>query len=311
SWLELERLQQLGKDRSKQINVLLRLSPGIEAHTHEYILTGNEDSKFGFDLGNGDAKKAVAATMLMQNLNVLGVHVHIGSQIFETTGFQVAIQKVVQQLAKWRDELGFVATVFNVGGGFGIRYIETDNPLPLGEYVKTIVTTMKNSCEENDYPLPAIWTEPGRSIVGEAGTTLYTVGARKEIPGIRTYVSVDGGMTDNIRPALYEAEYMCALANRMNEEATETVSIAGKCCESGDMLIWDTTLPKSKPNDTLAVFSTGAYNYSMSSNYNRIARPAVVFVEEGESYIVVKRETLDQLILNDCPLPKQSLQTIK
>ncbi|MGL4819621.1 MAG: diaminopimelate decarboxylase, partial [Bacilli bacterium] len=232
SWLELERLETLGKERGKKIAVLLRLSPGIEAHTHEYILTGNEDSKFGFDLGNGDAKRAIVSSLACKHLDVLGVHVHIGSQIFETTGFEMAIEKIMNTLVLWREAFGFVARVFNVGGGFGIRYVKTDQPLALGEYVKTIVDKMRTIAENENYPLPCIWTEPGRSIVGEAGTTLYQIGARKEIPGVRTYVSVDGGMTDNIRPALYEAEYECALANRMHDPVEETVSIAGKCCES-------------------------------------------------------------------------------
>ncbi|MCK9905641.1 diaminopimelate decarboxylase, partial [Frankia sp. Cpl3] len=204
------------------------------------------------------------------------------------------------------DKLGYVSPVLNVGGGFGIRYVEGDTPLAPAEYVKAITTTVRNEFDTHNLPLPELWIEPGRSIVGEAGTTLYQIGSSKEIPQVRKYVSVNGGMTDNLRPALYQAEYEAGLANRMNEAATEVVSIAGKCCESGDMLIWDAKLPAVTPGDILAVPSTGAYGYAMSNNYNRIARPAVVFVKEGTAELVVKRETLDDIIKNDL-LPKRAL----
>ncbi|MGL4818971.1 MAG: diaminopimelate decarboxylase [Bacilli bacterium] len=302
SWYELERLHAIGSQRAKAIAVLLRISPGVEAHTHDYILTGNEDSKFGFDLKSGDAKRAVLFAHQSASLNLLGIHVHIGSQIFETTGFELAIEKMMDALEEWRTDFGFVADVFNVGGGFGIRYISEDDPLHPSEYVRAIVAKLKGQCAQFNYPIPALWIEPGRSIVGDAGTTLYTIGAKKVIPGVRTYVSVDGGMSDNIRPALYEAKYDCDVANRLNDEPNERVSIAGKCCESGDMLIWDADLPTPVQGDILAVYCTGAYNYSMASNYNRLTRPAVVFVEDGEAYEVVRRESVEQIIANDLPL---------
>jgi diaminopimelate decarboxylase len=233
------------------------------------------------------------------NYNVLGIHSHIGSQIFETAGFIRAIEVLHKFLELVRKEMDYVAPVLNVGGGFGIRYTEGDTPLALGEYVQAVTNAVREQFTACEYPLPEIWMEPGRSIVGDAGTTLYTVGAIKDIPGIRKYVSVDGGMTDNLRPALYGARYEALLANRANESAEEVVSIAGKCCESGDMLIWDIALPKVVSCDLLAISCTGAYGYSMANNYNRIRRPAVVFVKNGKSHVVVERESYENIIGND------------
>jgi diaminopimelate decarboxylase len=233
------------------------------------------------------------------NLHFLGFHCHIGSQIFETNGFVMAVERIYEFLETVRTQLQVEIKVLNLGGGYGIRYKEGDTPLPGQDYIKVITDAVRSECEKRHFALPEIWIEPGRSIVGDAGTTLYRVGASKSIPGIRKYLAVDGGMTDNPRPALYQAVYEAALANRMNEANEETVSIAGKCCESGDMLIWDLQLPRAQAGDLLAVTCTGAYNYAMASNYNRFQRPAIVFVKDGQAALVVKRESLDDLIQND------------
>ncbi|UPK42010.1 diaminopimelate decarboxylase [Paenibacillus pabuli] len=296
---ELHLLQAVAADKNRKVNILLRVTPGVEAHTHEYISTGQTDSKFGFDIGNGTAFEAIELASKQSNLVLLGVHSHIGSQIFEVEGFQMAVQRVAEFAANVYERLNVAFKVVNLGGGFGIRYIDGDTPLEVSQYVKAITDAVKNHFAQIGYAVPEIWVEPGRSIVGEAGTTLYTVGTSKDIPGVRKYVAVDGGMTDNPRPALYESKYEAVLANRANEAAQETVSVAGKCCESGDMLIWDLDLPKVQSGDLLAVACTGAYNYSMASNYNRIRRPAVVFVKDGQGDVVVRRETYQDIIQND------------
>lgn len=296
---ELYLLAQLCEHRQQQVKILLRVTPGIEAHTHDYILTGQEDSKFGFDLQNGQAEEALTYAIENHYLDVLGLHCHIGSQIFETTGFKLAARKILEKLAEWNTSFRFKATVLNLGGGFGIRYTEEDGPLAPESYVTEMIDEVKAETDKLGLDLPEIWIEPGRSMVGDAGTTLYSVGSQKDVPNIRKYLAVDGGMTDNLRPALYDAKYEAILANRANEESKEKVSIAGKCCESGDMLIWDLPLPEASPNDILAVFCTGAYGYSMANNYNRIPRPPVVFVENGSSQLVVKRESYEDLLRLD------------
>ncbi|MFB6650202.1 diaminopimelate decarboxylase, partial [Bacillus toyonensis] len=299
NFLELEILHDLAMQHGKFVNILIRVTPGVEAHTHEYITTGQEDSKFGFGVSNGQAMQAIELALQKSNYNVLGIHSHIGSQIFETAGFVRAIEVLRQFLEEVREQMNYVVKVLNVGGGFGIRYTESDTPLTLETYVRAVTNAVREQFTVCEYPLPEIWVEPGRSIVGDTGTTIYTVGSVKDIPGIRKYVSVDGGMTDNLRPALYSARYEAMLANRGNDANEELVSIAGKCCESGDMLIWDINLPKVASADLLAVSCTGAYGYSMANNYNRIRRPAVVFVKGGTSQIVVERETYENIIGND------------
>ncbi|MED2972693.1 diaminopimelate decarboxylase [Fictibacillus sp. B-59209] len=299
---ELRMLESLCNQLNKKTSILLRITPGIEAHTHEYILTGQEDSKFGFDLQNGQAEQAVLESLESHRLNLLGVHFHIGSQIFETTGFVLAIQKLYEYLGKWDKEFSFFPEVLNLGGGFGIRYTEEDEPLEPKEYIDAMIQEITRLSTSASVAVPEIWIEPGRSLVGDAGTTIYSIGSQKDIPSVRHYVAVDGGMSDNIRPALYQAQYEAALANRAGEKGTKKVSIAGKCCESGDMLIWDIMLPETKSGDLLAVFCTGAYGYSMSNNYNRIPRPAVVFAEKGEARLVVKRESYEDLLRLDLPL---------
>ncbi|MCM3065961.1 diaminopimelate decarboxylase [Priestia flexa] len=299
NFYEIALLQELTEKYRKTMPVLLRLTPGIEAHTHDYILTGQEDSKFGFDLQNGQADEAIKAVMETSGINLLGIHCHIGSQIFETTGFVMATQKLFSKMKEWKETIGYVPEVLNLGGGFGIRYTEEDQPIPVSEYVEVIIEEVKKQSAQLDVPIPEIWIEPGRSLVGDAGTTLYSVGSRKHVPNIREYVAIDGGMNDNIRPALYQAKYEAALANRMNDVKDELVSIAGKCCESGDMLMWDLSLPTARPGDILAMFCTGAYGYSMASQYNRLPKPAVVFVEDGDAQLVVQRETYEDIIKND------------
>ncbi|MEV3433599.1 diaminopimelate decarboxylase [Paenibacillus larvae] len=304
NFVEMQLLHSMAAEQGLRVNVLLRITPGVEAHTHEYISTGQTDSKFGFDLENGSAFQAVQEASRLESFHLLGIHSHIGSQIFEVEGFQIAVEKVAAFAVQVRDEMGISFQVINLGGGFGIRYTAEDTPLPVSQYVQAITNSIKTCFASYKYPIPEIWVEPGRSIVGDAGTTLYTVGTIKDIPGVRKYVSVDGGMTDNPRPALYQSVYEAILANRAKEEAAEVISVAGKCCESGDMLIWDVKLPKVQTGDILAVFCTGAYNYSMASNYNRIRRPAVVFVQNGQADIVVKRESFEYLLGNDV-IPKR------
>ncbi|WP_421379355.1 diaminopimelate decarboxylase [Bacillus salacetis] len=302
NFYELQLLENVCKDMGQSMDILLRVTPGIEAHTHDYILTGQEDSKFGFGLENGQTEEALMRSVKSDYLNVLGLHCHIGSQIFETTGFVLAASKIIGKLADWKDKYGYSAEVLNLGGGFGIRYTAEDDPIPASQYVEEIISEVRKKAEDFNLDMPEIWIEPGRSLVGDAGTTLYSVGSSKEVPNIRKYLAVDGGMSDNIRPALYEAKYEAILANKAGQPVQETVSIAGKCCESGDMLIWDLPLPESTQGDILAVFCTGAYGYSMANNYNRIPRPPVVFVENGEARLVVRRESFEDLVKLDLSL---------
>lgn len=296
---ELDLLNQLAKEHKVKQKVLLRVSPGIDAHTHHYIKTGMIDSKFGMAISNGQALLGIEKALSMKALEVMGIHCHIGSQIFDLGSYKEAASTMMSFVDKIREKTGFVCEELNLGGGLGIYYAEDDTPQPVEELVKVISVNIKELAQQYELPLPKIIVEPGRSIVGEAGTTLYTIGSIKEIPGVRKYVAVDGGMTDNPRPALYQAQYEAALANKMDAIPQEVVSIAGKCCESGDMLIWDIKLPTIEPGDILAVSSTGAYNYSMASNYNRNTRPAVVLVCDGDADLIVKRETYADLIKND------------
>ncbi|MBS4209703.1 diaminopimelate decarboxylase [Bacillus sp. FJAT-50079] len=302
NFFELSMLQRLCETRKQKVNILIRVTPGIEAHTHDYILTGQEDSKFGFDLQNGQAETAIVTAMKSEYIHVLGLHCHIGSQIFETTGFILAARKILEKMSEWHKAHHFVPEVLNLGGGFGIRYTAEDEPLNPDRYVQEMIHEVRQETERLGMSMPEIWIEPGRSLVGDAGTTLYSLGSSKDVPNVRKYLAVDGGMTDNLRPALYDAKYEAVLANRADEQPDETVSIAGKCCESGDMLIWDLPLPQANENDLLAVFCTGAYGYSMANNYNRIPRPPVIFVEDGHDQLVVKRESYEDLVRLDVPL---------
>ena len=293
---EIQLLAQVLKKYDATISVMLRIAPGISAHTHEYDQTGQIDSKFGFDLESGQAEKALKQVLANPRMKMLGIHAHIGSQIFALNGFEMAAQKLMVVAQDWREKYGYLAQVINVGGGFGIKYTQEDHPLRPEEFVKTIVKVIKTEAEKMNYPLPEIDIEPGRSIVGPAGYNLYTVGSRKDIPGYRSYITVDGGMGDNIRPALYQAKYETVLATDPQAPLTEHVRIAGKYCESGDILAEDQALPQVKAGDLLAMLDTGAYGYSMASNYNRNSRPAVVFAENGKAKLVIKRESLEDLV---------------
>jgi diaminopimelate decarboxylase len=302
NFYEIEQLKALTEEKRQKVNILLRVTPGIEAHTHDYITTGQADSKFGFDLNNGQADKAFQAVKDDQYISLLGMHCHIGSQIFDTVAFSLAAKKLIGKMLEWQKQFEFICPVLNLGGGFGIRYTEEDKPLQPAIYVEDMIKSIQTDISKENYPMPEIWIEPGRSLVGDAGTTLYTIGSQKEIPGIRNYLAVDGGMSDNIRPALYQAKYDAAVANKMNADSSNVYTVAGKCCESGDKLIEEIALPKVEAGDTLAVFCTGAYGYSMASNYNRLPRPAVVFVEQGAHRLVIKRETYEDLVQLDCSL---------
>jgi diaminopimelate decarboxylase len=298
---EITLLENLLRKQNKQMDVLIRITPGIESETHAYIMTGNEDSKFGFNLENGQAEAAYKRLYRHPSIRLKGIHSHIGSQIFNTTSFVLAIGLVCKQVKIWHERDHFTPEVLNFGGGFGIRYTKEDLPIQAGEYVAAIVDAVKEEIDPIQMPMPEIWIEPGRSIVGDAGVTLYTIGSMKDIPGVRDYIAVDGGMSDNIRPALYQAKYDAVVANKVNAPINGKVSVAGKCCESGDMLVWDVPVPKLDHGDLLAMFSTGAYGYAMASNYNRLPRPAVVFVENNKATLVVKRESLADIVKNDLP----------
>ncbi len=296
---ELELLEQLAAEQDRTASIMLRIKPGIDAHTHSFIKTGQIDSKFGFALETGEAMAAVKEAQKLEHVELKGLHCHIGSQIFDITPFEAAAEVMLQFMADIRRETGLLVRELNLGGGFGIKYVSEDRPAPYESYMEQVAEAVKKAAARQELPVPFIYIEPGRSIVGAAGLTLYTVGGVKQIPKIRTYVSVDGGMTDNPRYALYEARYEMLLANRAAEAKTETVTVAGKCCESGDLLGKDVPLQPARPGDILAVLSTGAYNYSMSSNYNRLPKPAVVLLRDGKARIAVKRETLEDLLRND------------
>ena len=296
---ELERLNNIAEASGKTVNIMLRIKPGIDAHTHDFVKTGQIDSKFGFALETGEALAAVKAASLYPNLNLVGLHCHIGSQILDTAPFAEAGRVMLGLMNTVRSELGITLAELNLGGGPGIRYTEEDDPKPFSEIVRAILTAVKETCAEIDFPQPFVLFEPGRSIVGGAGLTLYTVMANKVIPNIRTYVLVDGGMCDNPRYALYHSRYEALIANKADQPRSETVTIGGKCCESGDLVGEGMPLQHAEEGDILAVLATGAYNYSMASNYNRNPRAEIVMVKDGAARTVVRRETYADIIRND------------
>ncbi|WOC31014.1 MULTISPECIES: diaminopimelate decarboxylase [Caproicibacterium] len=296
---ELRLLNQTAGKMQRKANILLRIKPGIDAHTHQFIRTGQIDSKFGFALETGEAMEAVKAAVQAENLLLTGVHCHIGSQIFEVQPFVLAAKVMLGFMRDVKAETGLELQELNLGGGFGIKYVETDQPVPYDQYMEQVSEAVHTCCREYELTPPKIYMEPGRSIVGEAGLTLYKVGAVKTIPDIRTYVSVDGGMTDNPRYILYQSAYEAVVANKVDQPADFEVTIAGRCCESGDLIQEDARIQQCTPGDILAVLSTGAYNYSMASNYNRVPRPAVVFVRDGKARLAVRRETYADLVHND------------
>ncbi|CAK1233323.1 Diaminopimelate decarboxylase (LysA) [Fructobacillus tropaeoli] len=295
NFLELDLLHRVMDGREGQQNVILRVVPGVSAHTHDYIQTGQVDSKFGFDLESGQAKRAYEIAEGDERLHLLGLSAHIGSQIFEEDGFELAGQKLVDLCASW----DYQPEVLDLGGGFGIAYTDADQPRLPEDLVLALLKSVQEQTAKKGMTQPDIWIEPGRSIAGPAGYSLYTVGSRKDIPGVRTYLAVDGGMGDNIRPALYQADYQAVLANNVHGAPAEHVRLVGKYCESGDVLIQDQELPATEPGDLVAVLNTGAYGYSMASRYNRNPVPAVVFVENGLSQLVVEGESLADLISHD------------
>ncbi len=296
---ELERLNGLACKSGTKANIMFRIKPGIDAHTHDFIRTGQIDSKFGFALETGEAFEAVKKAIALDHIDLVGLHCHIGSQIFDIDPFVLAAEVMMNLIAQIRDELGYEVKELNLGGGFGIKYTDADSPVPYDNYMEKVSEKVKNVCAEKNLKLPFILIEPGRSIAGPAGITLYAVGGIKHIPNIRTYISVDGGMGDNPRYALYKSKYDFVNAGKASEPKSETVTVAGKCCESGDLLGEGVPIQHTEEGDIIAVLATGAYNYSMSSNYNRIPKPPVVMVKNGTSRVIVKRETLDDIVRND------------
>lgn len=296
---ELEKIEKAAKKRNITAKIMFRIKPGIDAHTHSFIRTGQIDSKFGLALENGEAMVGVKRALALKNVELCGLHCHIGSQIFDISPFELAAEVMMDFIAKIKEETGAEIKELNLGGGFGIKYTGEDKPAPYSDYMNRVAAVIKKKAEEHSMELPFIIIEPGRSIAGAAGITLYTVGAVKEIENVRTYVSIDGGMTDNPRYILYQSTYEILCANKANEPKTEKITLAGKCCESGDLIQENAMIQKVVPGDTIAVLSTGAYNYSMASNYNRIGRPAVVMTNNGESRIIVKRESFEDLVRND------------
>ena len=296
---ELRTIEKMAAELNKNPGVMIRIKPGIDAHTHNFIRTGQIDSKFGFALETGEAFEAIKEVLEQKNVTLKGVHCHIGSQIFEIDPFKAAAEVMLGFMAKVKKELSYEIKELNLGGGFGIRYLIDDDAKLYKTFMEQVSVTVKETCKRLGLNIPFIMIEPGRSIVGPAGTTLYTVGAVKTIPGIRNYVSVDGGMTDNPRYILYQSEYSIAVANKIDKPSDYIATIAGRCCESGDLVQEDAKIQTPEPGDILAVFCTGAYNYSMASNYNRVPRPPVVMIKDGESRVIFMGESYEDLVKND------------
>lgn len=296
---EMTKINEISEKYNKVQKVYLRLTPGIEAHTHEYIKTGQIDSKFGFAPVGNIIMDAIKKALELENIELVGLHCHIGSQIFETEPFADAAEVMINFINNIRQETGHMIEELDLGGGFGIYYSEGDKPKETKEYCDIILNRVNEVCNKLSLKKPILTIEPGRSIVANAGTTLYTIGSIKEIPGVRKYLAIDGGMTDNIRPALYEAKYEALIANKASGNIESKVTVAGKCCESGDILLQDINLQEAESGDILAVLSTGAYGFSMSSGYNKNLRPAVVFVRNGEAKVVCKRQSYEELLINE------------
>lgn len=296
---EIELIDAIAKQKSTKANVILRLKPGIDSHTHKFIRTAQIDSKFGLGIADGNAMKAIKRILESENMLLHGIHCHIGSQIFEEQPYELAAKIMTDFYLEVKKETGVMLSEINFGGGFAAHYTNEDKPLTPAQSFTKLIETFKTECAKKKIETPHICVELGRSVIAEAGITAYTVGSIKDIEGIRKYASVNGGMTDNPRLALYGAKYIATIANKADQPADEIVSVAGRCCETGDMLIWDAPLQKVEVGDILVVFTTGAYNYSMASNYNRVPIPAVVLVNEGNADIMVKRQTTEDLLRND------------
>lgn len=296
---ELETLNTIAGDKGKKVSIMFRIKPGIDAHTHDFVRTGQIDSKFGLALETGEAMQGVKTALSMPNVELKGVHCHIGSQIFDIDPFELAAEVMMKFIKDIKDETGVTITELNLGGGFGIKYLVDDKPEAYENYMDNVAKVVNAKADEYGLPVPFIYIEPGRSIVGATAVTLYTVGSVKKIPDVRNYVSVDGGMVDNPRYILYQSAYEVVCANKINDDKTLTATIAGKCCESGDLIQENVKLPEVEAGDILAVLSTGAYNYSMASNYNRIPRPPVVMVKDGKARLIIKGESYEDIIKND------------
>ena len=296
---ELLALDRIAGEMGVKQDILLRITPGIDPHTHKKISTGSVDSKFGTAIETGQAMEIVKKALSLNNINLCGFHCHVGSQVFDIQPFTDASEIMLDFIADVRDTLGYTAEILNLGGGLGVRYTEADPEIDYGEKIKEIAEILNCQCEKLNLPVPKILMEPGRSLVADAGMTLYTVGSVKEITGYKNYVSIDGGMTDNPRYTLYESPYTVILASRANDEKNYTATVAGRCCESGDLIQEIVKMPKPIRGEILAVLTTGAYNYSMASNYNRVGRPPVVMLNSKQDYIAVRRETLKDICALD------------
>ncbi|MEG0757610.1 MAG: diaminopimelate decarboxylase [Raoultibacter sp.] len=299
SRIELARVSDIAGKLGKVQDIYMRITPGVEADTHEYIRTGCEDSKFGFNMRNDWAFNCVKDVLDTPNVRLAGLHMHIGSQIFALHSFGAAVQVMVELMARIKREYGYIIEELDVGGGLGIAYTAGDKPSSIEDFAECVTTAVKRYCAENDLALPRLLCEPGRSLVATAGVTLYTVGILKTLPGVRKYVAVDGGISDNIRTALYHAEYEPIIANKAGQPRTEIVTLAGKHCESGDAVVIDMSIQHPDLGDIVCVFGTGAYCYTMSNNYNGQPRPAIVFVKDGEARVTTRRQTYDDLMACD------------
>ena len=296
---ELSALNRIASEMGIKQNILLRITPGIDPHTHKKISTGSVDSKFGTAIETGQAMEIVKKALALGNIKLCGFHCHVGSQIFESQPFTDASEIMLEFIAEVRDNLGYTAETLNLGGGLGVRYTEDDPEIDYGEKIKEVAEILNTQCEKLGLPVPKILMEPGRSLVADAGMTLYTVGSVKEITGYKNYVSIDGGMTDNPRYTLYESPYTVILASRANDEKDYIATVAGRCCESGDLIQENVKIPKPARGEILAVLTTGAYNYSMASNYNRVGRPPVVMLNSERDYLAVRRETFKDICALD------------
>ena len=296
---ELDRIDSVAREKGITQKVILRLTPGIDPHTHAAIVTGRVDSKFGIAIETGQADYAVEYTLKKKNVRLCGFHCHIGSQIFDIKPFCDAAEIMIKYISHIKEKFGYGVEVLNLGGGFGVRYIESQPELDYEEFIRLISLYIHNEVNRAGIEMPTVVMEPGRSIVADSTLTLYTVGGTKEIPGFKNYVSVDGGMPDNPRYALYQSDYTVCLASKMNEKADFECTVAGRCCESGDLLQENVLIPKPIRGDILSVLVTGAYNYSMASNYNRIPRPCVVGIADNKDFVVIRRESFEDLIRND------------
>lgn len=292
---ELYAVDRCASKRGVVQKILLRVTPGIDPHTHKKISTGSVESKFGIAIGTGQAEETVLKALDLENIELCGYHCHIGSQIFDAEPFHTASEIMLKFIADIKDKYGYSPDMLNLGGGLGVRYVESEPEIDYYGELRKIAETIKKQCTQLQLDMPKILTEPGRSLVGDAGITLYTVGGVKEIKGYKNYVSVDGGMTDNPRYTLYESPYTVILASRPEDKKDFTATVAGRCCESGDLIQEDVAMPRPERGEILAVLTTGAYNYSMASNYNRIPRPPVVMLNSERDYIAVKRETLEDI----------------